>query len=306
MKPSRRDFVKTSALVLGASLLPLPRNVFGKAFRNARTFTPIRRKVGTFEGRGGTIGWLISDDALVVVDSQFPETATTCMEGIQERSKRSIDFLINSHHHGDHTAGNPVFAPHAKQILAHRNVPVLQRRSAESRGTEADQVYAQVLFDETWQQDVGDETIRLTYYGSAHTSGDSVIHFEKADVAHAGDLVFNRRTMFLDLGAGGTSAGWIDVVEKIHADFSDETIFIYGHANPSYGITGTRDDLLAMRDFLSALRDHVEAGLAAGKSIDEMLVNQLPMFEVYNSADEPSGLHRNIRNVYDEISGEPD
>ena len=245
MHTSRREFIKSSALALGASVVPFHSNVFAAP----RTFKPIRRNVGTFEGRGGTIGWLISDETLVVVDSQFPETAATCLEGIQERSQRSIDFLINSHHHGDHTAGNPVFASHAKQILAHRNVPVLQRQSAESRGTESDQVYAEVLYDESWSQDVGDETIRLGYYGSAHTSGDSVIHFEKADVAHMGDLVFNRRPMFLDLGAGGTSAGWIDVLEKIHADFSDETIFIYGHGNPSHGITGMRDEAFTWRRF---------------------------------------------------------
>lgn len=300
MQSTRRDFVKSSALALGASVLPFPQNLFGAT----RNFTPIRRNVGTFEGRGGTIGWLISDDALVVIDSQFPETAQACLEGIQDRSSRGIDFLINSHHHGDHTAGNPVFGPHVDKIVAHRRVPELQKRSAEQRGTEDEQVYASVLFDETWKVDVGDETLSMAYYGNAHTSGDSVIHFEKADVAHMGDLVFNRRTMFLDLGAKGTSKGWIDVLESIYNDFTDETIFIYGHANPAYDVTGTREDLLAMRDFLTGLREHVEAGIAEGKSVDDLLVSQLPMFEMYNAADETSGLHRNIRTIHTELTGD--
>ncbi len=298
MSWTRRTFVKSSALALGASMFPFPRDVFG----SIRNFIPIRRNVGTFEGRGGTIGWLISDDALIVIDSQFPETAQACLEGIQERSGRRIDYLINSHHHGDHTAGNPIFGPHADNIVAHRRVPELQKRSAEQRGTEDDQVYATTLFDETWSVDVGDESISMAYYGNAHTSGDSVIHFQKADVAHMGDLVFNRRTMFLDLGAGGTSEGWIDVLENIYSDFSEETIFIYGHANPAYDVTGTRDDLLAMRDFLTGLREHVESGIAEGKTVDDLLVNQLPMFEMYNSAEETSGLHRNIRIIHTELT----
>ncbi len=298
MSSTRRDFVKASTLALGATLIPFPRNLFGAT----SNFTPIRRNVGTFEGRGGTIGWLISDDALVVIDSQFPDTAQACLEGIQERSQRKIDFLINSHHHGDHTAGNPVFSPYADKIVAHRRVPELQKRSAEQRGTEDEQVYATLLFDETWKVDVGDEIVSMAYYGNAHTSGDSVVHFQKADVGHMGDLVFNRRTMFLDLGAGGTSEGWIEVLESIYNDFPDETIFVYGHANPAYDVTGTRADLLAMRDFLTGLREHVEAGIADGKSVDDLLVSQLPMFEMYNAAEDTSGLHRNIRTVHAELT----
>ncbi len=300
MRFTRRQFVKSSTLVLGAAALPFQSSLLAAP----RSFTPIRRNVGTFEGQGGTIGWLIADDALAVVDTQFPESATSCWDGIRERSSRRIDFLINSHHHGDHTAGNPIFAPHADQILAHRNVPMLQRAAAERSDSVDSQVYAELLFDDTWREDVGDETISLKYYGPAHTSGDSVIHFEKANVVHMGDLVFNRRTMFLDLGAGGTTEGWIEVLEKARADFTDETIFIFGHANPSYGITGTREDLMAMVDFLTGLREHVSAGLAAGKSLDELLVNQLPMFESYNAAEEPDGLHRNIQNVYTELTAE--
>jgi len=299
---NRRQFVKTSVAALGAAAIPFPLSCWG----SLRDFTPLRRNVGTFEGQGGTIGWLIADDALVVIDTQFPESATTCWDGVQERSSRGIDYLINTHHHGDHTAGNPVFAPHSDHHVAHRNVPGLQKAAAERSGNEADQVYAGELFEKALKLDAGDETLHLTYFGNAHTSGDAAILFEKAGVVHMGDLVFNRRTMFLDLGAGGTSAGWIDVLEKAYDAYTDDLIFIYGHGNPSYGITGTRDDLMAMRDFLTGLREHVSSALAAGKSYEEMLVNQLPMFEVYNPADDPSGLHRNIRNVYDEMTADAD
>jgi cyclase len=99
----------------------------------------LRRNVEIFSGRGGTIGWLASSDALVVIDSQFPETAKVCLE---QRAKDKVDTLINTHHHGDHTAGNVVFGPLAKQIVAHQNVSRLQQRSADSSGTMDSQTYA--------------------------------------------------------------------------------------------------------------------------------------------------------------------
>jgi len=296
---NRRLFLKTSALALAASALP----VCSWARSTAGVFTPIRRNVGTFESSGGTIGWMISADALAVVDSQFPESAGECLTGIRERSARRIDILINSHHHGDHTSGNGVLGGEASNILAHRNVPGLQRAAAEKRGNLDEQVYADILYDDSWRREIGDETIRLKYYGAAHTGGDSVIHFEKADVAHVGDLVFNRRPPYIDLPGGSSTEGWIDVTEKIHADFSDETIFIYGHANPEFGVTGTRDDLLAQRDFLSALREYVETGIRGGKSVDELLVDHLPGVEEHYSDNNVDGIHRCIRTVFSEFSG---
>ena len=62
----------------------------------------------------------------------MPATARICLDGINERSgSRPIDFLVNTHHHGDHTAGNVVFKPVTKKILAQVNCP--RRRSRPPR-----------------------------------------------------------------------------------------------------------------------------------------------------------------------------
>lgn len=295
---SRRSFIKTTGMAATASTF-LP----GFKFEDTSAlFTPIRRGTGTFEGRGGTIGWFVSDESLVLVDTQFPESAAECWEGIQERTDRRIDFLINSHHHGDHTAGNPTFAPHAQVIVAHENVPVLQKAAAERRENQEDQVYADTIFESEWRQNLGDETVRMKWYGPAHTGGDSVTHFENADVAHLGDLVFNRVPAYIDLPGGSDTANWISVLEEIHNDFSDETVFIYGHGNSAFGITGTRADLLEARDFLTALREHVQNGISQGKSADELLVNGLPGFDAWVDPNRPSTLHGRIRSVYMELS----
>jgi cyclase len=271
---TRRAFVAGLAAASAGSLLPR----FSLA-AHARNFTPIRRGVGTFTSRGGTIGYLASDEGLVVVDSQYPDTAAECWTGLQERASRGIDLLVNTHHHGDHTAGNPVFAEHADLFAAHENVPVLQRASAESRGTVADQAFATTTYADKWHKSVGDEVVHLSYHGPAHTGGDSVVFFEKADVVHMGDLVFNRMPPFIDRPGGASIGNWVDLLETVYGDYSDETVFVFGHGGPNHGVVGTREDLLVMRDFLSGLLEYVQSGLAAGESVDVMAeIDRLPDF----------------------------
>ena len=83
-------------------------------------FEAIRRNVGYFTARGGTIGWLVNKDSLVTVDTQFPDTAQLCVDGLRERAAgRGIDVALNTHHHGDHTGGNAIFKAAAKKLVAH-------------------------------------------------------------------------------------------------------------------------------------------------------------------------------------------
>jgi len=299
----RRRFLKHSgsALVIGVAASAFPISLLAGS-RPAGLFTPIRRGTGRFESRGGTIGWLMNDDALVVVDSQFPESATECREGLQERSGRSVDLLINSHHHGDHTGGNSVLGADADHIVAHDNVPMLQRMQAEQRGTLDSQVFADTTFAETWSRDVGDETVRLYHFGPAHTAGDAIIHFEKADVVHMGDLVFNYRHAYIDLGAGADTANWMTVLERAHDQFSDNTVFVFGHGNPANGVLGTRNDLLVMRDYLGALRDAASAGINAGLSAAESAAAGLDGFESHMVGGSADGIAGNIATVYEEMT----
>lgn len=299
---NRRDFLKTTGMVAVASML-YP----GVGHAKSRgLFTPIRRGTGTFQGQGGTIGWFVSDNAVVLVDSQFPDTAADCLEGIQKKTSREIDFLLNTHHHGDHTAGNPTLRPHTKNIVAHENVPVLQKAAAERGNSDRPQEYANIVFENEWRQDLGDEIVTMKHYGSAHTGGDTVTHFEKADVVHVGDLVFNRVPAYVDLAGGSDTMNWINVLEQIHDDFSDDTIFVYGHGHSSHGITGTRADVLEARDFLTELREYVQKGVSADKPVDDLLIESLHGFESYFMEDRPTTLHGRIRSVYTEISGRAD
>src|ERR1700691_1158123 len=131
---NRREFIRSS-LVLSAGIAAgrraLAQGAPAPAPVPATEFRPLRGDVGIFTGRGGTIGWLASKDAVAVVDTQFPDTALICLKGIPGIGARTIDATINTHHHGDHTGGNVVFKPASKVLVAQENVPRLQFEAAK-------------------------------------------------------------------------------------------------------------------------------------------------------------------------------
>ena len=197
MSISRRDFLtRAAAAAAAATVAP---NAFAGMVQRApqqqaqAVFTPIRRNVGFFTMRGGTIGWLVNPGAVVAVDSQFPDTAAALIAGLNQRSSnRPVDLLINTHHHGDHSGGNIAFRGNAKKVVSHAKAAE-HMRTPPGAQPPADQLFPDTTFTETWSADAGDERMVARHYGRAHTSGDAVITFERANIAHMGDLMFNQR-----------------------------------------------------------------------------------------------------------------
>ena len=298
MKWNRREFILTSTV--GAVGTALFHRVPLLAQQPATPeFTALRGNVGIFTARGGTMGWLINPDAVVVVDSQYADTAQMFLDGLGERTaRRRIDVLVNTHHHGDHTAGNQTLRPSVDTIVAHANVPGLQRRQAAQRDTEAAQEYADETFDENWSLDAGGEQVSARHYGPAHTGGDGVIFFEEANVVHMGDLMFNHRHPFIDRPGGASIRNWITTLEQVVADHDSDTTYIFGHSGPGWPITGPGSVLLGMRDYFAGLLEYVEQGIADGRSAEEIArVDQLPGFGDYSG--EPA---RNIGTAYEEVT----
>jgi len=274
---SRRTFLRR----LGTAFAVAPfLSTVAPTLAQADGFDTLRAGVGTFTQRGGTIGWLLTDDGLVVVDTQYPESAPDCWNGLRDRSESPLAMVINTHHHGDHVGGNGVFAQYTDRLVAHANVPDLMRASAEE---EAEPTYPTETFEDTWSETVGDETLTLRSRGPAHTGGDAIIVFENANIVHVGDLVFNRAYPFIDVGGGADSKNWISSLETIHDALDDDTIVIHGHGNPEFGPTGGREDLLVMRDFLTALNEYVTQQRQAGASLEEMKQKEvLEGFEAFD------------------------
>ena len=275
---NRREFIRSS-MVLSAGVaaahgLAAFDGPVGAPAGPASGFRPLRGGVGIFTGRGGTIGWLSSKEALVVVDTQFPDTALVCLKGIPGIGSRVIDATINTHHHADHTGGNVVFKAASKTLVAQENVPKLQFEAAKRAELQpkpdpaalvSSQVYADTTFADVWRRELGGEIVTAEFRGPAHTGGDAVVIFEKANVIHMGDLVFNRIYPYVDRPGGASIAGWIKALNDSVASYPADAIYIFGHGNPRFGVTGARDDLLVMRDFFSAVMEHVGKEVAAGR-----------------------------------------
>jgi cyclase len=299
----RRKFI-ASTLWLSAGMTMIPANNL-LANRVYYQMEPIRRNVGIFTGRGGTIGWYADSDSVIIVDAQFPPSASMLHDEVRQYSSESIHTLINTHHHADHTAGNTYFRNLANQIVAHENVPDLQRNMAELQNTVSEQTYADVTFNENWILDAGSETIHVIHYGPAHTSGDAVVWFENANIVHMGDLVFNRWYPFIDINNGASITNWIQVLDTVADQADSDTVFIFGHGSTNYGITGTSEDLIIMKNYLTALLDFVDRGIAEGKNLEEIINHsRIEGFSNHVSAGARLSLRANIQAAWQELNGD--
>lgn len=276
--------------------------LLARTMHQSGNFRVLRRNTGIYTNRGGTIGWLINPSGTAVIDAQFPDTAGDCVNGIRERREGRIDLLVNTHHHGDHTGGNGVFRPVTDKIVSHSEVPRLMKLQAQMRGSEDGLEYPDTVFETEWSADIGDETLRLHYFGPAHTSGDLVATFENANIVHMGDLVFNRVFPFIDSASGANVLNWIILLEKVVEMHDSETIYIFGHGEPNHGVVGNASDMLHMRNYLSALVEHVEKRSSAGDSREEIVsLVALPGFEDHISFGPRLSLKTNLEVVCNEL-----
>jgi cyclase len=299
---NRRTFLaSSSSAVIAAALREWPVRAQGRPPRPVTKFEELRGGTGIFTGRGGTIGWLVTDDGAVVVDSQFPAQAQACVDGIKGRSRRGIHVLINTHHHADHTAGNKTFRPAVKFIVAHANSAEYQQKVAADEKTEADQAYPDQTFTNGWQLKIGKEKVLAKYYGFGHTSGDVVVTFEAANVVHMGDLMFHRFHPFVDRPAGASIANWITALEAVPREHTADTIYIFGHSKDAP--TGSRADLARFRDYLTAVLDYTRKQIAAGRSKEQIArLDALRGFEEFAAPDPPQvSLATVLATAYDEL-----
>ena len=153
-----------------------------------------------------------------------------------------------------------------------------------------------------WRREIGGEIITAQYHGPAHTSGDVIVVFEKANVVHMGDLVFSRMYPVIDRPAGARIAGWIKALEEAVMTYPAEAIYIFGHGNPKFGETGKREELLVLRDYWTVVLEHVQKQITAGKSKSEIAaLENLPGFADFHPPL-PNRLGSNLSTAFDELT----
>ena len=178
---NRRSFIHNSALTFGA-LTIAQQQLLTSFFEDPWKITMLRNNVGIFTERGGTIAFMLSKKAIVVVDAQFPDQSKHLIDELKKRSDKPFKLLINTHHHGDHTAGNISFKGIAEHVLAHENSLKNQKTSAVANKSEDKQLYPDQTYSNTWTQKIDKEKINLSYHGTGHTNGDSFVHFQHANI----------------------------------------------------------------------------------------------------------------------------
>jgi len=294
----RRKFLRSSALTAGLLALS-SKELFAFFADPAYKVTMLTDSIGIFTEKGGTIAFLLSKEEIVVVDTEFPEQAKHLIDDLKTRSDKPFSLLINTHHHGDHSSGNIAFKGIVGHVVAHANSKINQQSVAIKNKNEDQQLYPDETYTSSWCQKVGKEKVCLYYAGPGHTNGDSIVHFQHANIVHMGDLVFNRRHPFIDRSAGASIKNWMNILDSCGKKFNSDTKFIFGHAAEGHEVTGKMDDLKAFRNYLDQLLTFTEAEVKAGKSKEEFIKNTAIPGVTEFPAD---GIQRPLTAAYEELT----
>jgi cyclase len=262
--------VSSVAIVLFAGLcLAQPAQDFSKVTVKSSL---VAGSVHVLEGAGGNIGVSSGNDGVFVIDDQFAPLAPKILKAIKAISPKPVKLVFNTHWHGDHTGGNESMGRSGAVIVAQENVR--KRMSVEQilpfkGGIKIPPAPSSALPVVTFTEDLtfwlnGDE-LKVLHLAAAHTDGDSVVFFTKANVLHTGDLFVNATYPIIDVGSGGSVAGMIAAQEKLLTLVNDQTKIIPGH-----GAVGGKAELKAALTLTTQLRDRIAPLVRAGKSLEEI------------------------------------
>ena len=229
--------------------------------------------VGGFTG--GNLGLMIGEDGIVLIDDGLPHLTDLLLAAIAEHAEGTVDFLINTHVHGDHIGGNETLAKAGATIVAHHNT----RRRLLEEGVDTPNgkmpapaaALPTLTFSDSVNFHLNGRDAFVFHVEHAHTDGDAVIHFRKANVIHTGDVLFNGLFPYIDLDSGGSVDGYIAAQERILSLADDDTKIIPGH-----GPLANKADLQTAVDMLKDAQARVAKLLADGETEEQILaVNPL-------------------------------
>ncbi len=230
--------------------------------------THVRGSVYMLEGAGGNIGVSVGDDGILIVDDQFAPLADKIRAALAKLGDGKLQYVLNTHWHGDHTGGNASFGVEVP-IIAHRNVRKRMAAGQELLGRQVEPAPHEALpvitFDDSLTVHFNGEDIRMVHFPAGHTDGDSVVFFQQSNVVHMGDDLWTARFPFVDLSSGGNVLGLERSMREILKDLPEDAILIPGH-----GPLSTRKDLEDYQQMLAESIELVRKKIDQGKSLEEI------------------------------------
>ncbi len=251
-------------------------------------------------GSGGNIGVSIGDNGVFIIDDQFAPLTPKIVAAIRTLTDKPVKFVVNTHWHFDHTGGNENFGNAGVLIMAHDNVrkrmsteqfmAAMNRREPPSPKA----ALPVVTFNDGVTFHINGDSVMVTHVAPAHTDGDAIVHFLKANVIHMGDVFHNTGLPFIDLSSGGSVHGVISAADKVYGMSNAQTKIVPGH-----GQVTDRNRLKAWRDAIYAAREQVQREVRAGKTIEQVLA--LKLTAAYEK-EWPGGHERFVRALFEELS----
>lgn len=262
--------------------------------------THLAGNIHMLEGEGGNIGVSIGADGMLIVDDQFAPLADKIRAALKKLGDGKLEYVLNTHWHGDHTGGNTEFGSEAT-IIAHDNVRKRLSGEWKPQGRKPASPAPQhalpvITFDQSLSIYFNGEEIRVIHYPHGHTDGDSIIFFTSSNVVHMGDHFSNGLFPVIDLGGGGDVEGYTRNVEAAIAKIPADAKIIPGH-----GPLANTDDLKNFHQMLVATADIVRERMKGGRSLDQ--VRDQPLPEKWNSWGKGTVNMRSwIQTIYQSLS----
>ncbi|WP_257450854.1 MBL fold metallo-hydrolase [Archangium lipolyticum] len=244
---------------------------------------PVAGNVHMLEGAGGNIGVSVGPDGVLIVDDQFAPLAPKIRAAFGKLAKSqgkgakgSLEYVLNTHWHFDHTGSNAVFGREGR-IVAHSHVRTRLINGLESAalGMKIPPAPKEALPVITYDQGLSiffnGEEIQVTHLPSGHTDGDSMVYFTGSNVLHLGDQFTVDKYPFVDLESGGSLEGYLRNVERVLQTLPAGVKIIPGH-----GALSGREQLEAFAEMLRETVSLVKGKIAAGKTLDQVKAEGMP------------------------------
>ncbi len=239
-------------------------------------------------GPGGNVGVRVTDEGVILVDDKFPQNFDAIQELVSQVSAQPVRYVLNTHHHGDHTGGNASYIEIA-EIIAHQNA-----RDNMLRGNQ--DAPPRVVFTHETAVYLAGVEVRAFHMGTGHTNGDALIYFPDLETVHGGDLL-HAIAPFIDYANGGSSSGWVSTLNNILALDFDMAI-------PGHGPVMDRSDVVAFRNQMEDVRARMAELIRGGMSRNEAPARIRTEALSWTMQEDGLFMQRSIPGFYDEVAAE--